>query len=321
MERYTYEKISLGMQESLEHRIARCTHAMVALKAYAMSNPDFTADQFLVFAANVMPDAPEIRCLQLAPGGVVQYLCPPEGNEAALGLDLLIDSRESDSAREAIRLGKIVGAGPYQLRQGGLGLIFRLPIFEGETKRENFWGFAIAVIDVPPLLELSGVNAKKAVDFALRPLLAADQSPGDVFHGDSKIFDQDPVLANIGLPSGSWQLALRPAKGWGVAAPSLIGLNSLVILTAFAIGLGAWLILKQNALQKKQLLEIKTLQGILPICSSCKNIRDDEGYWVQVEAYVTSHTHAHFSHGICPSCMESLYGGEEWYKAHMGKVD
>lgn len=52
--------------------------------------------------------------------------------------------------------------------------------------------------------------------------------------------------------------------------------------------------------------EIKTLRGILPICSSCKKIRDDKGYWQQVEVYVRDHTHADFSHGYCPECAEKI---------------
>jgi len=53
--------------------------------------------------------------------------------------------------------------------------------------------------------------------------------------------------------------------------------------------------------------QVKTLSGILPMCASCKKIRDDKGYWEQVEAYVARHTDAQFSHGICPDCMERLY--------------
>ena len=52
--------------------------------------------------------------------------------------------------------------------------------------------------------------------------------------------------------------------------------------------------------------EIKTLRGILPICSLCKKIRDDKGYWQQVEVYVRDHTHADFSHGYCPECAEKI---------------
>ena len=54
------------------------------------------------------------------------------------------------------------------------------------------------------------------------------------------------------------------------------------------------------------LAEVKTLQGILPICSYCKNIRDDKNYWMKVEDYITHHTEALFSHAICPKCYERL---------------
>lgn len=53
--------------------------------------------------------------------------------------------------------------------------------------------------------------------------------------------------------------------------------------------------------------DVKTLEGILPICASCKKIRDDQGYWRQVEAYIQSHSEAVFSHSICPECVEKLY--------------
>jgi ABC-type multidrug transport system fused ATPase/permease subunit len=60
------------------------------------------------------------------------------------------------------------------------------------------------------------------------------------------------------------------------------------------------------------LAEVKTLRGILPICSFCKKIRDDEGAWNQVEAYVQKHSEANFSHGICPDCLQVHY--PEQYK-------
>jgi phosphoserine phosphatase RsbU/P len=53
--------------------------------------------------------------------------------------------------------------------------------------------------------------------------------------------------------------------------------------------------------------EIKTLRGIVPICSCCKKIRDDQGYWSQVEVYVRAHSEAEFSHGICPECIKNIY--------------
>ncbi|MCK4543468.1 MAG: PAS domain S-box protein [Spirochaetales bacterium] len=53
--------------------------------------------------------------------------------------------------------------------------------------------------------------------------------------------------------------------------------------------------------------EIKVLQGILPICSRCKKIRNDENYWEQIESYIRDHSEAEFSHGICPDCAKELY--------------
>ncbi len=58
---------------------------------------------------------------------------------------------------------------------------------------------------------------------------------------------------------------------------------------------------------QKALNEVKALSGLLPICSSCKKIRDDRGYWSNVETYISEHSGAEFSHGICPDCMERLY--------------
>lgn len=68
---------------------------------------------------------------------------------------------------------------------------------------------------------------------------------------------------------------------------------------------------------RETLLEIKTLSGLLPICSNCKKIRDDSGYWNQIEVYIGKHSGAQFSHGICPDCFKKLY--PEIYEKKYGK--
>jgi hypothetical protein len=72
---------------------------------------------------------------------------------------------------------------------------------------------------------------------------------------------------------------------------------------------------KRAQIQKDQLIielkdaldKVKTLSGLLPICASCKKIRDDKGYWNQIESYIQSHSDAEFSHGICPDCAKKLF--------------
>jgi len=55
------------------------------------------------------------------------------------------------------------------------------------------------------------------------------------------------------------------------------------------------------------LAEIKQLSGLLPICSGCKKIRDDEGYWQQLEQYFSNHSDVRFTHGVCPDCIKKIY--------------
>jgi len=62
-----------------------------------------------------------------------------------------------------------------------------------------------------------------------------------------------------------------------------------------------------NVELKKALEKVKTLSGMLPICAHCKKIRDDKGYWNQVEVYIKEHSDANFTHGICPDCARELF--------------
>ncbi|MDI7260282.1 MAG: PAS domain S-box protein [Thermodesulfobacteriota bacterium] len=66
---------------------------------------------------------------------------------------------------------------------------------------------------------------------------------------------------------------------------------------------------REKLIQELQeaLTKVKKLSGLLPICASCKKIRDDKGYWNQIEGYIRDHSEAEFSHGICPDCARKLY--------------
>lgn len=76
---------------------------------------------------------------------------------------------------------------------------------------------------------------------------------------------------------------------------------------------------RTNELQEKNnrleiaLEDIKTLNRLLPICSQCKKIRDDKGYWNQIESYIEKNSETKFSHSLCPECSDEFYGNEEWY--------
>lgn len=67
---------------------------------------------------------------------------------------------------------------------------------------------------------------------------------------------------------------------------------------------------RRTAELEEALANIKTLQDILPVCMYCKKIRDDDGYWSQLDSYIREHTDSEFSHGICPDCLREHYGKE-----------
>lgn len=70
---------------------------------------------------------------------------------------------------------------------------------------------------------------------------------------------------------------------------------------------------------KDALEQVNQLHGLIPICASCKKIRDDEGYWNNLEAYIEKHSDAKFSHGICGDCAEDLYGDYDWFNKYKDK--
>jgi CheY-like chemotaxis protein len=96
-----------------------------------------------------------------------------------------------------------------------------------------------------------------------------------------------------GLRSGANDYVTKPFDRAELEARLAVGRN--------VVGLQASLAARVRELEQA-LAQVKQLQGLLPICSYCKNIRDDQNYWEQVDAYIGRHTEAKFSHGICPDC-------------------
>ena len=84
-------------------------------------------------------------------------------------------------------------------------------------------------------------------------------------------------------------------------------LDEIITVSFFLVFAFAVFSMRRLEELRKTLSEIKQLRGIIPICSACKKIRDDEGIWHQIESYVRNHSEAQFSHGICPECMKKLY--------------
>jgi hypothetical protein len=112
------------------------------------------------------------------------------------------------------------------------------------------------------------------------------------------------------FPSDVREYILLPSV-WATLAISFLITTAIFYVSAAGLFQGMRRLVdkvdKQNRELEAALKEIKTLHGLLPICASCKKIRDDKGYWQQLEEYLGDHTQAEFTHGLCPDCMKELY--------------
>jgi response regulator RpfG family c-di-GMP phosphodiesterase len=104
-----------------------------------------------------------------------------------------------------------------------------------------------------------------------------------------------------------------------ISKPFNITIVKLRVKTQLELKLQRDVLIQRNEELQKALAQIKTLSGLLPICASCKKIRDDQGYWTQLEHYISEHSEAVFTHGCCPECMKKLY--PEIYETKFGDTD
>jgi len=136
-------------------------------------------------------------------------------------------------------------------------------------------------------------------DLVLSDLDLPDSRGTDTFLKIHAEFSDVPIVLLTGLSDENLAVAAVRNGAQDYLVKGQIDSNLLVRSIRYSIE-------RQKLLTRldKSLREIKTLKGLIPICAWCRKIRDDEGYWKNVEAYIEEHTHAAFSHGICPECMK-----------------
>jgi signal transduction histidine kinase/sensor domain CHASE-containing protein len=174
--------------------------------------------QFQSLAGELISHNPLIRNVALAPDNVIRLIYPLEGNEKAVGLDYLGNPSQRDAVLRAMTERRMVVAGPMSLVQGGEGIIGRTPIFVADPKGSGagyrYWGISSTVIDFQKLIEAAGLQlAYSNLRLALRGKDGTG-SRGSVFWGDAAVFSSEPVVMDVPLPSGSWQIAALPVRGW-----------------------------------------------------------------------------------------------------------
>ena len=222
---------------SLEQALNQRLFLVRGLAAYVSSSPEINDAEFQAFAEDLEGEQTGIRSLQLAPDSVVTYVYPVEGNEEAIGHDLLGDPARRDAVQSAIDNREFVIAGPLELKQGGVALIGRTPVFLAlPDGSEQYWGLAIILIDFDPLLLQAGLlDDSRDIEYVIRGKDGMGAS-GEVFFGDESALDTDPVTSAVSLPNGSWELAAAPVGGWPSASAASSWAWIIGVISALLVG-------------------------------------------------------------------------------------
>lgn len=197
-------------RNSLLTSLSRRLALLDGLKALAeMEKDQKSIDRnFIPYAQNIVHDTTGIRALELMPQGVIKYVYPVAGNEAALNHNIFQDTRPeviNDIARTK-KANVVVISGPLELRQGGSGLVVREALFSDEV----FWGFATVILDVNEILRDAGLLA----DISDINYVLYRKDDRRIISGDAMVLNSHPIIHSIPLVDGSWSLAGIPAAGW-----------------------------------------------------------------------------------------------------------
>ncbi|MDE2441156.1 MAG: PAS domain S-box protein, partial [Betaproteobacteria bacterium] len=234
------------VKDALESNLTNDIQLVRGLVSVIALEPDIDQARFELAAQPLFAGRHLLRNISVSRGSVISLVYPLQGNEKARGKDYR-DLPAQFEAYEQARLSRqIVVAGPVSLVQGGVGLIARLPVYlpDPTSKEERFWGVISAVIDVDKLFARSGLlPADQRIEIAVRGR-DAKGAGGEVFFGRSELFGESPVLAEIPLPQGSWQLGAVPRGGWLAIPPHNVGLLRMgfALLAVLMFSMLTWLL-------------------------------------------------------------------------------
>ncbi len=155
-------------------------------------------------AKQIMASGSEVDALQLVPEGVIRYVYPLKGNEKVIGYDILKDPARNKEAYKAIDKRQLYFAGPFELRQGGIGVVGRLPVF----RNNKFWGFSAVVIKMPTLLRAAGIDSTGESGYYFQlSKLNPDTRKEEYFIQQMKDVSGEQSVS-ISVPNGEWKLSV-----------------------------------------------------------------------------------------------------------------
>lgn len=190
-------------------------------------------------------------------------------------------------------------------------------IVEDDPGQARLIQMSLANIEPPPfacqiaetLADAWAALASKPIDAVLLDLTLPDSSGAPTLEKTHAKYPNFPIVVLTGIDDEKLGLQLVHAGAQDYLPKGQVTPALLARTITYAIERKQTLVEREHLLAELRaaLTEVKTLTGLIPICANCKKVRDDQGYWDQVESYISARTTASFSHGICPECAKKLY--------------
>ncbi len=267
------ERARLAVEVSLhENALSLAVNRRIALlqELYAFVNAELLeedlASHFEPFATQLHANTQGIRILAVAPGSVIRYIYPVNGNQDALGYNALGDAAApdiGDDARRAIETRQIVVTKPRKLFHGDTGLFAQRAVYR---RNGSYWGLVCTVIDLSSMFDEADLHSlQSGAGFALR-----DES-GYVFFGAADVFKQEPVLAEVQVLEHKWVLAAIPDGGWS----STVHSDLLVFQVTGLLVVGLSCILVFLSISRQQRLSFAVEQRTQEITRINKDLERD----------------------------------------------
>ena len=210
--------------------------------------------QFDSLAAIIMQQSDYLDAVQLVPNGVITHVYPLEGNEVVIGYDILSDDAVNQEALRAIAKKSMYFAGPLELKQGGIGVVGRWPVFI----KGKVWGFSAVIIRLDRLLQNAGIVNEPGSDYEFQ-FSKDDPNTGveEFFLPDIDVVQmKDKAYEITELPEGDWRIYVLPTDKWRVYHSAIILLLSGGIMS-FVIGLFVKRLIRSSAKLKETHLALK----------------------------------------------------------------
>ncbi|MCB1304619.1 MAG: response regulator, partial [Leptospiraceae bacterium] len=231
------------LRGNMEAEIAKTMYLTRGLSSYVAVHPQVSRTFFLSMAEELLRNRAHIKNIGLAPNNIVQFVYPEAGNEKVIGLDYRENKEQWPAVKRMMDTGATTVAGPINLVQGGRAFVARTPIYLHRGDHDAYWGLVSVVIDTQSLFSAAGLQESKRFNWAIRGRDGRGAA-GEVFWGNASVFEENPVVLDVRLPEGSWQIGAIPPGGWnrpspnawmiwGLGTPLVLALSTLMYLWVF----------------------------------------------------------------------------------------